>query len=213
MLMSIAKYISNENQYLFQNRLRYRKMMVLHDHLVYQEFLIHQGHRIPVGAFLSFHLKLKLQATHARILHQDLESLLADMDPKGKTMDHPSHQENRNQDPELIQMLIGAEVILTQSKFLAITIRGTVIIIHVTWTMQYIMPMFSNQNGPPVPSRQPTRNRKSESDNPPPRPYRLPSTNSNDPQSPLVTPGTASTCLTDDQNSFNVMNHSHYDSY
>ena len=75
------------------------------------------------------------------------------------------------------------------------------------------MPMFSNQNGPPVPSRQPTRNRKSESDNPPPRPYRLPSTNSNDPQSPLVTPGTASTCLTDDQNSFNVMNHSHYDSY
>ena len=113
MLMSIAKYISNKNQYLFQNRLRYRKMMVLHDHLVYQEFLIHQGHRIPVGAFLSFHLKLKLQATHARIRHLDLESLLVDMAPKDKTMDHPSHQENRNQDPELIQMLIGAEVILT----------------------------------------------------------------------------------------------------
>ena len=87
--------------------------MVRHDHLVYQGFLILQDHRIPVEVFLSFHLKLKLQATHAQIHHLDLESLLVGMDLNGKMMDHPSHQENRNQDPELIQMLIGAEVILT----------------------------------------------------------------------------------------------------
>ena len=43
----------------------------------------------------------------------DLESLPVDMDQHDKMMDHQFHQENRNQDLELIQILIEAEVIRT----------------------------------------------------------------------------------------------------